>query len=102
MTPRRLAAAALATALAAGVGAAQIAHADPAVDPGTVDDVTAPAEALQLPLDGLGEVDLYSIGQRYWACLAVDGVDFGLCLDNPLPDTSQLPTVPELLGQLGG
>ncbi len=33
-----------------------------------------------------------------WACLAVAGVDLGLCLENPVPDLGALPTVPELLG----
>ncbi|WP_436796224.1 hypothetical protein [Actinospongicola halichondriae] len=37
-----------------------------------------------------------------WACLAVGGVDLGLCLDNPVPDTSGLPTVPEILGDVLG
>ena len=32
-----------------------------------------------------------------WACLALGEVDIGLCLDNPIPDTSGLPTVPEIL-----
>lgn len=35
-----------------------------------------------------------------WACLAVGEIDLGLCLDNPIPDTSGLPTVPEILGNL--
>ncbi len=37
-----------------------------------------------------------------WACLAVAGVDVGLCLDNPVPDTSGLPTVPEILDDVLG
>ncbi len=32
-----------------------------------------------------------------WACLALGEVDLGLCLDNPIPDTSDWPTVPEIL-----
>ncbi len=37
-----------------------------------------------------------------WACLAVGEVDLGLCLDNPIPDISALPTVPETLADLLG
>lgn len=41
-----------------------------------------------------------SITASEWACLAVGELDLGLCLDNPLPDTSGLPTVPEILDDL--
>lgn len=37
-----------------------------------------------------------------WACLALGEVDLGLCLDNPIPDTSGLPTVPEILEDVLG
>lgn len=37
-----------------------------------------------------------------WACLALGEVDLGLCLDNPIPDTSGLPTVPEILDDVLG
>lgn len=37
-----------------------------------------------------------------WACLALGEVDLGLCVDNPIPDTSGLPTVPEILDDVLG
>ncbi len=43
-----------------------------------------------------------SVTASEWACLAIGEVDLGLCLDNPLPDTSGLPTVPEILDDLLG
>lgn len=47
-----------------------------------------------------------SVAAGYWACVAIDGVDVGTCLENPLPDLSGVPTVPDtvngLLGSLLG
>jgi hypothetical protein len=37
-----------------------------------------------------------------WACLAVGEIDVGLCIDDPVPDTSGLPTVPEILDDVLG
>ena len=64
MTRRRVAAVAIAAALAAGLGGAHVASAGPV-------DVTTPRE-------------------RYWACVAVDTVDVGTCVGNPLPDPNDL------------
>ena len=47
-------------------------------------------------------VDASSVTASEWACLAVGEIDLGLCIDNPIPDTSGLPTVPEILGNLLG
>ena len=60
MTRRRLAAVAIAAALAAGLGGAHVASAGP--------------------------VDVNSPRERYWACVAVDTIEVGACLRNPLPD----------------
>lgn len=68
-----------AAALALGLSAAPTAQA-------------APAQATATP----------SVTASEWACLAIGEIDLGLCLDNPLPDTSGLPTVPELLEDLLG
>ena len=66
MTRRRLAALAFAVALAGGAGTA--AHA------------------------ATGDVDTVTDQQRrYWACLAIDHVEIGACLENPLPDPSGWP-----------
>lgn len=43
-----------------------------------------------------------SVTASEWACLAVGEVDLGLCIDNPIPDTSGLPTVPEILDDVLG
>lgn len=29
----------------------------------------------------------------YWACVAIDEVNIGACLANPLPDPSSLPSI---------
>lgn len=41
-------------------------------------------------------------GQRYWACLAIDHVEVGACVSNPLPDLSEHPTVPDVVDDLTG
>ena len=64
MNRRRLAAVAVAAALAAGLGSAHVASAD-------------------LLDDG---VDVRSAKERYWACVAVDTIQVGTCLRNPLPN----------------
>lgn len=43
-----------------------------------------------------------SVTASEWACLALGEVDLGLCIDNPIPDTSGLPTVPEILDDVLG
>lgn len=47
-----------------------------------------------------------AVSGDYWACLALDYVEVGACLENPLPDMSGYPTVPDtlrgLLGNLPG
>lgn len=68
MNRRRLALALSAAALAGGVATAHVAQADTA----TVD-------------------------KRYWACLAIDHVEVGACLDNPLPDPREWPTKDEIV-----
>ncbi len=40
--------------------------------------------------------------ERYWACVAVDQVHVGTCLQNPLPDLSGVRTVPDIVGSLLG
>lgn len=81
MHRKLLAATAAATvALTGGVIAAQHAGADP--EPATVERSEA--------------------GDQYWACLALDHVDVGTCVSNPLPDLSGYPTVPDLLDSLIG
>ena len=64
MNRRRLAAIAILAALAGGAGTAAQAA--------TGDTVTEQQ-------------------RRYWACLAVDHVEIGACLENPLPDPSGWP-----------
>lgn len=63
------------TAAAIGVFAVPTADAAPAADPLESTTVTA----------------------SEWACIALGEVDVGLCIDDPIPDTSGLPTVPEIL-----
>ena len=70
---RRLTVAAAAAVLAGGLGAASHAHAA---------DV--------------------SVDDDYWACAALDHVEVGTCVENPLPDLSGYPTVPDTLRQLLG
>lgn len=40
--------------------------------------------------------------ERYWACIAIDHVEVGACLSNPLPDLSEYPTVPDMVDDLTG
>ena len=68
MNRRRLAAVAIAAALAAGLGGAHVASAGP--------------------------VDVHTPRDRYWACVAVDTVDVGACVRNPLPDPNDLGRPP--------
>lgn len=80
MTRRRLtAAAAVGVALAFGLGSTT-ASADP-----------APQEVPQI-----------SLTSAYWACLVIEELNVGTCIENPLPDASQLPSIPGLLDLLGG
>ena len=63
MNRRRLAAVVVTAALAGGLGSAHVASAD------VLDD----------------GVDLRS-AKGYWACVAVDTIQVGTCLHNPLPN----------------
>lgn len=55
---------------------------------GTFGAVTAQAS----PVDAEApSVDTTS--KEYWACVAIDHVEVGACLENPLPDPSGLPSV---------
>ena len=38
----------------------------------------------------------------YWACLALDHVEVGTCLENPLPDPSQWPPLQQIIKDLTG
>jgi hypothetical protein len=80
MTRRRRIAAAIAIAAVAcgGLGSAHVAMAD----------------------TGDAPVDVRSTRDRYWACLAVDHVEIGTCVENPLPDMSEYPSVPEMVDQV--
>lgn len=49
-----------------------------------------------------GPIDIRSTKDRYWACLAVDHVEVGTCIENPLPDLSGYPSVPEIVAGLLG
>lgn len=40
--------------------------------------------------------------ERYWACLAIDHVDIGTCVENPLPDLNDYGSVPQIVGSLTG
>lgn len=77
----RLGLAAVAAALAGGFGVAG--HADAAPVPEPRDVPTAVA-----------------VDDDYWACLALDYVEVGMCLENPLPDLSEYPTVPDIVNGL--
>ena len=77
---RRLGLVAAAAALAGGVGLAD--HATAELDPVEPVDVT--------------------VSDDYWACLALDYVEVGTCIENPLPDLSGYPTVPDTLRRLLG
>lgn len=79
---RRLCLIAAVAALAGGLTSAHVASAD--------------------PVDGLDGVDVRAERERYWACVAIDHVEIGACLSNPLPDLSRYPSVPEIVnGVLG-
>lgn len=81
MTRRRIAAAIATTAvLSGGLGSAHVAMADP----------------------GDESIDIRSTRDRYWACVAVDYVEIGTCIANPLPDMSAYPSVPEIVDSLLG
>lgn len=83
MIRRRVATVTLAAALVGGLGGAHVA----ASDSGAGDAV----EGVEV-----------RAAKDYWACVAVDHVNVGACVENPFPDLSQYPTVPELLDQLLG
>ena len=79
MTRRRIAAAIATTAvLCGGLGSAHVAMADTGDEP----------------------VDIRSTRDRYWACVAVDYVEIGTCIENPLPDMSAYPSVPEMVDRV--
>lgn len=59
----------------------------------TADAAPAPAPVTEPATDAVPA----AMTASEWACFALGGVDVGLCLDNPIPDTSGLPTVPEIL-----
>lgn len=40
--------------------------------------------------------------ERYWACIAVDHVEVGTCLENPLPDLNDHGSLPAIVGGLLG
>ena len=79
MTRRRLTAVAVAAALLGGLGTAHVAAADSGAEE---------------------PVDVRSMKEKYWACVAVDHVEIGACIENPFPDMSGYPSVPQLLDQL--
>ena len=80
---RRLGLVAATAVIAGGFGVARHATASPA-------EPVAPAI----------EPAAVTVDDDYWACLALDYVDVGMCLENPLPDLSQYPTVPDMLDDL--
>lgn len=47
-------------------------------------------------------IDVQTAQERYWACVALDHVHVGTCLENPLPDVSGYPTVPDTLRRVLG
>ncbi len=58
---------------------------------------TANADLLDRTPDPTIDLDA---AQRYWACVAIDHVEVGACLSNPLPDLSKYPTVPDMVDDL--
>lgn len=77
---RRLGLVVAAAAVAGGFGVAShatAAPAPPAVEPAAV-----------------------TMSDDYWACVALDYVDVGMCLENPLPDLSEHRTVPDTVNDL--
>ncbi len=86
-TTRRTSALIAAGALALGSlgGVAAVAHADDASD-------TPPAV----------QPEVAPMTSGYWACVALDHVHVGACLENPLPDPSGLPSVRQVLFDLTG
>ena len=47
-------------------------------------------------------IDINSTKDRYWACLAVDHVEVGTCIENPLPDLSGYESLPEIVAGILG
>lgn len=80
---RRLGLVAAAAALAGGLGLAELS---------SVANATAGSEPIE-PVD-------VAVSDDYWACLALDYVEVGTCIENPLPDLSGYPTVPDMLHRL--
>ena len=67
-------------ALASGTFGAVSAHAEPSAPAPTVDSTSG----------------------RYWACVALNWVDVGTCLRNPLPDPSTVPSVRQVIYDVSG
>ena len=82
MSRHRIAAAVAVAALCAGAGSTHAAMAD-----------THSSDA---------PVDIRSTKDRYWACLAVDHVEVGTCIENPLPDLSGYDSLPEIIAGILG
>ena len=74
--------------LASVAGLGLRADAEPAADPVPVRSVAE-------------DLDVQRAGE-YWACLVLDYVEAGTCLEDPLPDPSQLPSVRQLVYDLTG
>jgi hypothetical protein len=83
MTRHRIAIAVGVAVLCAGLGSTHAAMAD-----------TAPSSD--------APVDIRSTKDRYWACLAVDHVEVGTCIENPLPDLSGYDSLPEIIARILG
>lgn len=43
-----------------------------------------------------------AVDEEYWACVALDHVEVGTCIENPLPDLSDVDDLEGLLGALLG
>lgn len=43
-----------------------------------------------------------SVPAGYWACVAIDHLHLGGCIDNPLPDLSDQPSVRQIVADATG